>query len=198
MTDEVLYVIAKYKNVCKYIHLPVQSGSTKTLEVMRRGYTREWYLNRIEAIRKIIPNCAISTDIIAGFCGETDEDHQQTLELMKQVEYDYAYMFKYSVRPNTYAARELKDDVPERVKSKRLTEIIDLQNTLSFESNKKDVNKIYEVLVEGTSKKDKNQLYGRTSQNKVVIFNGDNSLIGKLVDVKITEFTQATLMGVLV
>lgn len=195
MKDEVLFVIAKYINVCKYIHLPVQSGSNNMLEKMRRGYTREWYLDRIKAIKKIVPEAAISTDIIAGFCGETEQDHLDTLDLMKQVEYDYAYMFKYSVRPNTFAAREMKDDVPEDVKSRRLSEIIDLQSQLSFESNKKDLNKIFEVLVEGTSKRSDKQVYGRNSQNKVIIFNGDKSMIGKLVNVKVINFTQATLMG---
>ncbi len=198
MTDEVLYAIKNYDNICKYIHLPVQSGSTRMLGIMKRGYTREWYLNRIEAIRRIIPNCAISTDIIAGFCGETEEDHLQTLDLMQTVQYDYAYMFKYSVRPNTYAARRLPDDVPEDDKSRRLSEIIELQNKLSLESNKRDMNKVFEVLVEGTSKRDENRLYGRNSQNKVVIFEGDKSLIGSLVDVKVESHTQATLLGKLV
>lgn len=198
MTDEVLHVIANYANVCKYIHLPVQSGSNAVLETMRRGYTREWYLNRIDAIRRIIPDCAISTDMISGFCEETEEDHQQTLDLMKQVGYDYAYMFKYSVRPNTYAARNLPDDVTEDDKSRRLSEVIELQNKLSLESNKRDVGKTFEVLVEGTSKRDENQLYGRNSQNKVLIFKGDKSLIGNFVDVKVNSFTQATLLGELV
>lgn len=198
MTDEVLHVIANYKNVCKYIHLPVQSGSNAVLKTMKRGYTREWYLNRIDAIRKIIPDCSISTDMISGFCGETEQDHQQTLDLMTQVKYDYAYMFKYSVRPNTYAARNLPDDVDEEVKSRRLSEVIELQNKLSQQSNTRDLGKTFEVLVEGTSKRDKNMLYGRNSQNKVVIFKGDNSLIGNFVDVKINSSTQATLLGELI
>lgn len=198
MTDGVLHVIANYANVCKYIHLPVQSGSTAVLETMKRGYTREWYLNRIEAIRRIIPRCSISTDMISGFCGETEEDHQQTLDLMRKVGYDYAYMFKYSVRPNTYAARKLEDDVPEDVKSRRLSEVIELQNKLSLESNKRDLGKTFEVLVEGTSKRDENRLYGRNSQNKVIIFKGDKSLIGSFVDVKVESHTQATLLGNLV
>ena len=195
MTNEVLHVIADYANVCNYIHLPVQSGSNNVLEKMKRGYTREWYLNRISAIREIIPNCAISTDMISGFCGETDADHQQTLDLMKKVGYDYSYMFKYSVRPNTFAARNLPDDVPEDLKSDRLAEVIDLQNQLSHESNKRDMGKTFEVLVEGTSKRDENRLYGRNSQNKVLIFEGNKSLIGSFVDVKVTKFTQATLLG---
>ena len=198
MTDEVLHVIANYKNVCKYIHLPVQSGSNAVLKTMKRGYTREWYLNRIDAIRRIIPNCSISTDMISGFCGETEEDHQQTLDLMKQVKYDYAYMFKYSVRPNTYAARNLPDDIDEEIKSRRLAEVIELQNELSQQSNNRDLGKTFEVLVEGTSKRDKNMLYGRNSQNKVVIFKGNNSLIGNFVDVKINSSTQATLLGELI
>ena len=195
MKDTVLEVIAKYDNVCKYIHLPVQSGSNAVLERMKRGYTREWYLDRIAAIRRIIPDAAISTDVIAGFCGETEDDHKQTLDLMQQVEFDYAYMFKYSERPNTYAARKLEDDVPEEVKSRRLQEIIDLQNKLSYESNKRDVGKTFEVLVEGFTKKSKEQVFGRNSQNKVIIFDGDSSLIGKLVNVEVNDFTQATLFG---
>ncbi len=198
MKDKVLHVIADYDNVCKYIHLPVQSGSNAVLERMRRGYTREWYLDRIAAIRRIIPNCAISTDVIAGFSGETEEDHQQTLDLFRQVGFDYAYMFKYSVRPNTYAARNLEDDVPEDVKSRRLSEIIELQTQLSTESNRRDVGKTFVVLVEGTSKRSEERLFGRNSQNKVVIFGGDKSLIGKLVKVKVNDFTQATLFGTLV
>ncbi len=195
MSDDLLEVIAQNYNICKYIHLPVQAGSNNMLEAMKRGYTREWYMNRIDAIRKIIPECAISTDIIAGFCGETEEDHQQTLDLMKYVGYDYAYMFKYSVRPNTYAARKMEDDVPEDVKSRRLSEIIELQNKLSYESNKEDVNQYFEVLVEGTSKRSEERLYGRNTQNKVIIFDGDKSLIGQFVMVKVTDFTQATLLG---
>ena len=195
MKDAVLEVIAKYDNVCKYIHLPVQSGSNAVLERMKRGYTREWYLDRIAAIRRIIPDAAISTDVIAGFCGETEDDHKQTLDLMQQVKFDYAYMFKYSERPNTYAARKLADDVPEDIKSRRLQEIIDLQNKLSYESNKRDVGKTFEVLVEGFTKKSKDQVFGRNSQNKVIIFDGDSSLIGKLVNVEVQDFTQATLFG---
>ncbi|MFC2138095.1 tRNA (N6-isopentenyl adenosine(37)-C2)-methylthiotransferase MiaB, partial [Bacteroidota bacterium] len=168
MSDEVLHVMAKYKNICKHVHLPVQSGSSKILNLMNRGYDRERYMDRIEAIKKILPEAAISTDIIAGFCDETDEDHIQTLDLMKEVGYDFAYMFKYSERPNTKAARKLMDNVPEEIKAKRLTEIIDLQNLLSTEIKKQDVDKTFEVLVEGVSKKSSDQLFGRTSQNKLV------------------------------
>ncbi len=195
MKDAVLHVIARNDNVCKYIHLPVQSGSNAVLKSMKRGYTREWYLDRIKAIREIIPEAAISTDIIAGFCGETEQDHRDTMSLMQEVAYDYAYMFKYSERPNTFAARKLADDVSETDKSRRLNEIISLQNKMSFESNKRDMNKTFEVLVEGISKKSDKQVYGRNSQNKVIIFDGDKSFIGKLINVKITNFTQATLFG---
>lgn len=195
MTDEVLYTIAENENICRYIHLPVQHGSTRMLEVMKRGYTRQWYLNRIEAIRRIIPDCAISTDIIAGFCSETEEDHFQTLSLMEQVRFDYAYMFKYSERPNTYAYRNLADDVSEQDKSRRLTEIIDLQNKLSTESNKRDLGKVFEVLVEGKGKKSPNQLFGRNSQNKVIMFEGNIEMIGKKVILEVYDFTQATLFG---
>lgn len=195
MTDEVLYAIAKYDNICKYIHLPVQSGSTRMLDLMKRGYTREWYMNRISAIKRIIPDCAISSDFIAGFCGETEEDHKDTLSLMKWVGFDYAYMFKYSERPNTYAARKLKDDVPEEVKSRRLEEIIQLQNRLSLESNEKDVGKTFEVLVEGVSKKSPERLFGRNSQNKVIVFDRKSHKIGDYVQVKVTACTSATLMG---
>ena len=195
MKDEVLRVIAKYDNVCKYIHLPVQSGSNAVLKTMKRGYTREWYLDRIKAIREIVPDAAISTDIISGFCGETEKDHQDTLELMKEVAFDYAYMFKYSERPNTYAAKRLDDDVPEEVKSRRLTEIIELQNKLSYKSNSRDVGITFEVLVEAHTKKSNKQVFGRNSQNKVIIFDGTSDLIGKLVKVKVYDFTQATLFG---
>lgn len=195
MSNGVLYTMAMYNNICNYIHLPVQSGSTDVLGRMNRKYTREQYLERIAKIREIIPDCAISTDIIAGFCGETDVDHKQTLSLMQQVGYDYAYMFKYSERPNTKAARHYADDVPEEVKTQRLTEIIDLQNKLSEESNKKDVGKVFEVLVENTSKRSDEYLSGRNSQNKVVIFPKKNYKIGDYVMVKITECSSATLKG---
>jgi tRNA-2-methylthio-N6-dimethylallyladenosine synthase len=196
MTDKVLKTMAKYDNICNYIHLPVQSGSTAILQNMNRKYTREEYLQRIDTIRKIIPGCAISTDIIAGFCGETQQDHEDTLSLMREVGYDFAYMFKYSERPNTKAARHFRDDVPEDVKIKRLTEIIDLQSELSLASHQKDVGSIVEVLVEDTSKRSENDLCGRTPQNKMVVFPKENCKIGDLVKIKITGCSQATLKGV--
>jgi tRNA-2-methylthio-N6-dimethylallyladenosine synthase len=196
MTDKVLETMAKYDNICNYIHLPVQSGSSAMLQRMNRKYNREEYLQRIATIRKIIPACAISTDIIAGFCGETQEDHEDTLSLMREVGYDFAYMFKYSERPNTKAARHFKDDVPEDVKIKRLTEIIDLQSELSLASHRKDLNSIVEVLVEDTSKRSDDDLCGRTPQNKMVVFPKGNHKIGDLVKVKITECSQATLKGI--
>lgn len=195
MTDEVLHIMAKYDNICKYIHLPVQSGNSRMLERMNRGYSREWYQDRISAIRRIIPNCGISTDIIAGFCSETDEEHKDTLTLMEWVGYDFAYMFKYSERPKTLAERKFTDDVPEEVKSARLAQIVQLQQGLSFESNKKDVGKIFEVLVENTSKRSKDQLSGRTSQNKVVVFPKKEFKAGDYVMVKILDCTAATLLG---
>ncbi len=195
MTDEVLHKMAAYENICKYIHLPVQSGSNNILEKMKRGYTREWYLDRINAIRRIIPDCAISTDIITGFCSETEQDYQDTVSLMKIAKFDYAYMFKYSVRPNTFAARNYEDDVPEEIKNKRLEEIIKLQNKLSLESNKLDLNKLFKVLVEGVSKRSNESLFGRNSQNKVIIFPSESKKIGTYVDVLVTNCTQATLTG---
>ncbi len=198
MTDEVLYTIAQYPNICNYIHLPVQSGSSIILEKMRRGYTREWYMDRINAIKRIIPDCAISSDFITGFCSETDHDHQETLSLMKWVGFDYAYMFKYSERPNTYAARNYKDDVADEIKSRRLDEIIELQNRLSLASNQKDIGKSFEVLVEGFSKKSAERLFGRNSQNKVIVFNKKDRKIGDYVMVKVKSCTSATLHGELV
>lgn len=195
MTDETLEVIAKYDNLCKFIHLPVQSGSTKMLGVMKRKYDREWYLNRIAAIKRIIPECGISTDIMCGYHSETEEDHQDTLSLMQEVCYDSAFMFKYSERPGTYAAKHLDDNIPEEVKIKRLQEIIELQNECSLKSNAQDVGKIFEVLVEGYSKRSREQLFGRTSQNKVVIFDKKEYHVGDLVKVKITGHTSATLFG---
>jgi tRNA-2-methylthio-N6-dimethylallyladenosine synthase len=195
MTDEVLHTIAKYPNICRYIHLPVQSGSTAILEKMKRGYTREWYMNRIEAIKKIVPECAISSDFIAGFCSETEQDHQDTLSLMEWAGFDYAYMFKYSERPNTYAAKKLPDDVPETIKGQRLDDIIELQHKLSLQSNKKDLGKTFEVLVEGVSKKSEDHLYGRNSQNKVIVFDKKDSKIGDYVMVKVQRCTSATLHG---
>jgi len=195
MSDDVLYTMAMYNNICNHIHLPAQSGSTNVLERMNRKYTREWYLDRVNAINKILPNCAISTDIMTGFPGETEEDHKDTLSLMELVKYDIAYMFKYSERPKTYASRHLEDDIPESIKSTRLTEIIDLQIKLSAESKKADLGKTFEVLVEGTSKKSKDHLYGRTSQNKVVVFPKNNYQIGDYVFVEIIDCTSATLIG---
>lgn len=198
MSDETLCVIAAHPNICRYIHLPAQSGSSKILKIMNRKYTREWYLDRIAAIRRIIPDCAISTDLFCGFHSETEEDYEETLSLMREVEYDSAYLFKYSERPGTYAAKHLSDDVPESVKVRRLQGMIDLQNELSEASNRRDIGKVFEVLVEGFSKRSKEQLYGRTSQNKVVVFNKANCRIGQFVNMKITGATSATLFGELV
>ena len=195
MTDEVIKTIKKYNNICKYIHLPVQSGSTRVLDLMKRGYSRKWYLNRIAAIKKHIPECAISSDFITGFCNETEEDHKETLSLMEEVAFDYSYMFKYSERPNTYAANKLEDNIDDKVKSRRLNEIIEIQNKLSLESNKKDIGKIFEVLVEGISKKSNMKLFGRNSQNKVVVFDKNNYKIGDFVNVTVTDCTSATLIG---
>lgn len=195
MTDETLEVIAKYDNLCKFIHLPVQSGSSRMLGVMKRKYDREWYLNRIEAIKRIIPGCGLSTDIMCGFHSETEEDQKETLSLMREVCFDSAFMFKYSERPGTYAAKKLEDDIPEDVKVERLQEIIELQNECSLESNKRDIGKTFEVLVEGFSKRSKEQLFGRTSQNKVVIFDKEMHHIGDFVNVRITGNTSATLFG---
>jgi tRNA-2-methylthio-N6-dimethylallyladenosine synthase len=195
LTNEVLYTMAMYENICNHIHLPVQSGSTRILQLMNRNYTREDYLNRIEAIRSIIPDCSISTDIITGFCTETELDHDMTLSLMREVGFDFAYMFKYSERPNTKAARRLADDVPEDVKTRRLMEIIELQGKLSEQSKKNDVGKRFEVLIEGESKKSKDEYFGRTSQNKVVVFPKENHKIGEFVFVEITDCTPATLIG---
>ena len=173
LSDDVLQVMAKYDNICKHIHLPVQSGSSAVLERMNRKYTREWYLDRINAIKRIVPDCTLSTDIIAGFCGETDEEHSETLSLMREVGFDFAYMFKYSERPDTKAARHMKDDVPETVKTRRLNEIIALQNQLSAKGKKADIGKTFEVLVEGKAKKAAGAMMGRTTGNKVVVFQAD-------------------------
>lgn len=198
MSDETLRVIAAHNNICKYIHLPAQSGSSKILKVMNRKYTREWYLDRIAAIRRIVPDCAISTDLFCGFHSETEEDYQETLSLMREVGYDSAYLFKYSERPGTYAAKHLEDDVPEDVKVRRLQGMIDLQNKLSEESNKRDIGKTFEVLVEGFSKRSREQLFGRTSQNKVVIFDKGDYKVGQFVNVRVTGATSATLFGELI
>lgn len=196
MTDDVLHVMAKHENICNYIHLPFQSGSSRVLELMNRGYTREWYMNRIDAIKRIIPGCAISADIIAGFCSETEEEHQETLSLMEAVKYHFSYMFKYSERPNTLAQRKYEDDIPEEVKQRRLSEIIQLQQAHSFERLKEDLGKTYEVLVEGVSKKSDQELYGRNTHNSVVVFPKENFKAGDYVKVKIEDCTSATLKGV--
>lgn len=195
MSDSLLAVMASMPNICRCIHLPAQSGSTRMLQLMNRKYTREWYLDRIAAIRRYMPDCAITTDLIAGFCTETEQDHEDTLSLMRQVGYDGAYMFKYSERPNTKAARHMKDDVPESVKTARLSQIIDLQNRLSEQSNERCVGNVYEILVEGESKRSSGKLFGRTSQNKVVIVDRGDLSVGDYVRVRITGCTSATLMG---
>ena len=195
MSDKLLEVMASMPNICKAIHLPAQSGSTVMLEKMNRKYTREWYLDRIAAIRRYMPDCAITTDLIAGFTGETEEDHKLTLSLMEEVGYEFAFMFKYSERPGTFAQRHLPDDIPDDVKTARLTEIINLQNRLSEQSNKRDVGKEFEALVEGLSKRSDEQLFGRTSQNKVVVFDKGNHKVGDYVRVKVTGCSSATLFG---
>jgi tRNA-2-methylthio-N6-dimethylallyladenosine synthase len=195
MSDELLQTMAKYPNLCRSIHLPVQSGSSAVLKRMKRGYSRETYEKRVEAIRKYLPEATISTDIIAGFCGETEEEHKETLSLMRWVGFDFAYMFKYSERPDTLAAKNYKDDVPEKEKSRRLNEIIALQGELSLISKKKDLDKTFEVLVEGTSKKSGEELVGRTSQNKVVVFPAEGHKPGDYVMVRINKCTSATLIG---
>lgn len=195
MTDETLQLIADTPNICNHIHLPVQSGSSRILKLMNRRYDREWYMGRIEAIKRIIPDCGLSTDIFSGFHSETEEDHQMSLSLMEECAYDSAFMFKYSERPGTYASRKLADNVPEEVKVRRLNEIIALQNRLSAESNERCIGKVYEVLVEGVSKRSREQLFGRTEQNKVVVFNREKYRIGDFVKVRITESSSATLKG---
>jgi len=195
ISDDLINMIDRYPNICKSIHLPVQSGSNRMLKLMNRKYTREWYLSRIETIKKIIPECAFSTDIITGFSSETEEDHLETLELMKQVGYDYAFMFKYSERPNTLAAKKYKDDIDEETKGRRLQEIIDLQQELSYQSNLKDIGKIFEVLVENVSKKSSDELSGRNSQNKVIVFPSQEFKPGDYVNVRIVSCTTATLRG---
>ena len=195
MSDETLRVIAEMPNVCKHIHLPVQSGSDAVLQRMNRKYTRAWYLDRVAAIRRIIPDCGLTTDIFVGYCGETEEDHQLSLSLMREVGYDSAFMFKYSERPGTYASKHLPDDVPEDVKIRRLNELIALQNEISAERNAAQVGKTVEVLVEGTSKRSRDQLFGRTEQNRVVVFDRGRHHIGDRVMVNITESSSATLKG---
>ena len=195
MSDETLEVIAQVPNVCKHIHLPVQSGSSRILKLMNRKYTREWYLDRVAAIKRIIPDCGLTTDIFSGFHSETEEDHQLSLSLMEECGYDAAFMFKYSERPGTYASKHLEDNVPEDVKVRRLNEIIALQNRLSAESNQRCIGKTYEVLVEGVSKRSRDQLFGRTEQNRVVVFDRGTHRIGDFVNVRVTEASSATLKG---
>lgn len=195
MSDETLHVIAEEPNVCRHIHLPVQSGSNRILKLMNRKYTREWYLERVDAIRRIIPGCGLSTDIFVGYHSETEEDHRMSLDLMRYVGYDSAFMFKYSERPGTYASKNLPDDVPEEIKIRRLNEMIQLQTELSAEANRRDEGKVFEVLVEGYSKRSREQLFGRTEQNKVVVFDKGDHRIGEKVMLEITGSTSATLMG---
>ena len=195
LSDKLLEVMAKYDNICKCIHLPVQSGSDRMLKLMNRHYDSAWYLDRIDAIRRNMPDCSITTDVIAGFCTETEEEHQMTLEMFRKVRYDYAYMFKFSMRPNTYAEKHLVDDVPEEVKTRRLEEIIALQGQIALENNKKEVGKTFEVLVEGESHRSKEQLFGRNSQNKVIVFDRHDVRPGQYVRVKVVGCTAATLLG---
>lgn len=195
MSEKILLKMVQYPNICHHIHLPVQSGSSRILKMMNRKYDREWYLDKIATIRSIIPDCGLSTDIFTGFCGENENDHEQTLLLMEKVKFDMAFMFKYSERPGTYAAKMIKDDVPEEIKTRRLNEIITLQNKISLNNNRKDTGKIFEVLVEGYSKKSDKMLFGRTSQNKVTVFPGYNLKKGSLVEITINSCTQTTLIG---
>lgn len=195
MSDETLYVIASEPNICHHIHLPVQSGSDRILKLMNRKYTREWYLQRVSAIRRIIPDCAITTDIFAGYCSETEEDHRQSLSLMRECAYDSAFMFKYSERPGTYASKHLPDDIPEETKVRRLNELIALQNELSAESNRRCIGQEVEVLIEGVSKRSREELFGRTGQNKVVIIPRGEHRIGQTVKARILESSSATLRG---
>ncbi len=198
LSDDVINIIAKTPNLCKAIHLPAQSGSTRMLELMNRKYTREWYLERIATIKRVVPNCSVTTDIIAGFCSETLEDHLDTISLMKEAGSDFAYMYKYSMRPDTKAHKTMTDDVSEDEKTRRLNEIIATQSALSLESNKRDIGQVFEVLVEGESKRSNLRMYGRSSQNKVVVFDRLETQVGDYVMVKITSCTGATLLGELV
>ncbi len=195
LSDEIIKTMAKHPNICKHIHLPVQSGSSKILKKMNRKYSREWYIDRIDAIKKHLPDAEITTDIMTGFCSETEEDHQETLSLMEYVQYDYAYMFKYSERPGTKAARVMDDDVPEETKKRRLNEIIDLQTKISEKNKLKTIGKSFDVLIEGTSKKSEDEHFGRNSQNQVVVFPKDDEKTGDIVKVKIDKTTPATLIG---
>ena len=195
MTDDVIEIMAKYDNICNYIHLPVQSGSSRILKLMNRGYNREEYIALVDRIKNKIPDCAISMDMITGFCTENDDDHNDTISLMKYVKYDYGYMFKYSERPNTAAEKKFEDDVPEEIKQKRLVEVINLQQKQSLENNKKRLNKTYEVLIEGLSKRSKNHYYGRTTHNCVVVFEKSSHKVGDYVNVIINDCTAGTLKG---
>jgi tRNA-2-methylthio-N6-dimethylallyladenosine synthase len=197
ITDEVLHTMAKYENICKYIHLPLQSGSTRVLQLMNRSYTREWYMSKVERIREILPGCGISSDIIAGFCTETEEDHRDTLDMMEFARYDMSYMFFYSERPGTLAQRRYEDDIPLEIKKRRLQEIVEVQNRLSLESNLKDLGKTFKVLIEAESKKSKEHWMGRSGENKVIVFpkGSSNYKPGDYVHVKVSECTQATLLG---
>ena len=195
MSDETLETIARWPNICRAIHLPVQSGSNSVLKNMNRKYTREWYLDRIAAIRRIIPDCGISTDVFVGFHNESEEDYQQTLQLMQEVGFDLAYMFKYSERPGTKASKSLPDNVDEDTKGRRLQELIDLQTRWSLESNRRDIGKIFEVLVEGVSRKSPDEMFGRSSQNKVIVFPAQKIPVGSLVRIKVTDCTSAALKG---
>ena len=196
ITDEVLFVIAKYENICNYIHLPVQSGSTRILQLMNRTYTREWYMKKVARIKEILPDCALSTDIITGFCTETEEDHQETLSMLEYAKYDLAYMFFYSERPGTLAARRYQDDIPEDVKKRRLAEVVELHRGHSLLNMQKDVGKTFKVLIEGTSKRSAEHLFGRTDQNKVVIFPKEDHQKGEYVWVKVEDCTAGTLLGI--
>ena len=198
MSDETLKVIASTANICKHIHLPVQSGSSRILKLMNRKYTREWYLDRIAAIRKYIPNCGITTDLFSGFHSETEEDHQETLSLIKVCQFDSAFMFKYSERPGTYASKNLEDNVPKEVKLRRLNEVIELQREMSELANQQEINRTHEVLVEGVSKRSNKQFFGRTEQNKVVVFDREDAQIGDFVNVTINDVSSATLKGVII
>jgi tRNA-2-methylthio-N6-dimethylallyladenosine synthase len=196
MTDEVLHIMAKYENICKYIHLPVQSGNSDVLKRMNRGYTREWYLDRIASIRRIMPDCAISTDVITGFCGETQEEHADTISLMAEVKYEMAFMFKYSERPKTLAERKFEDDVPEEIKGSRLQEVIELQMKGAAERTRSHVGRVHRVLVEGFSKKSQEHLQGRNSQNIVIVFPKDMDCApGDYADVMTHDCTSVTLIG---
>jgi tRNA-2-methylthio-N6-dimethylallyladenosine synthase len=195
ITDEVLHTMARYENICNYIHLPVQSGSTRVLQLMNRTYTREWYMKKVTRIREILPDCGLSTDIITGFCTETEEDHQDTMSMMKFAKYDLAYMFFYSERPGTLAARRYQDDVPEEVKKRRLAEVVELHRRQALESMQKDLGKTFKVLIEGTSKRSENDLFGRNDQNKVTVFPRGNYEKGQYVQVKVVDCTAATLIG---